>query len=493
MKKKIITLSCRLVLLLLGSTMTAQLAPENHQKLLFVGQDLQSVEDYRNNCKGCHPGHGETTYLAFYILKVPFIGTPDGGIFFGGMGMDDEGNFVENNTNWGAGPLNLWKAASRSPLVNVGLNITTQFAPQGLEKIARGEHDDIIEKMALLFNKFPETVFYLRIGYEFDGTWNIGYSNTNNYIGAFRRIVDMLRFNLEQDNVKFVWQGSASPVDDIIEQGERENIENWYPGDSYVDWTGISWFLGVNEQPVPSLNTFDKIPTQLQLAREMLTFSEQHNKPMLIGEATPQGYQFDKLDNCNMSPVWDGEAAQDCQTVSARKIYKEWFAPLFQFVNFNNEIQGLSYINADWDVQTNWGPPYNAGYWGDTRIEENDFIRLKWISEFKTNNFLKTTDTYDVLEAIGYEIPVGKTNPTRAVTDTFTKQKSAPLVILPNPGGNQLTIQGAAKDDPLLIVDMNGKQVIKGTGNTTDISKLSKGMYLVKSGVGKDAMPLLKK
>lgn len=52
------------------------------------------------------------------------------------------------------------------------------------------------------------------------------------------------------------------------------------------------------------------------------------------------------------------------------QIWQIWFAPMFQSMADNDEIvRGLSYINVDWDSQPMWGPPYESGYWGDTRLE----------------------------------------------------------------------------------------------------------------------------
>lgn len=38
-------------------------------------------------------------------------------------------------------------------------------------------------------------------------------------------------------------------------------------------------------------------------------------------------------------------------------------------------------INANWDSQRMWGPPYANGYWGDTRVNANPEIQERWNRE----------------------------------------------------------------------------------------------------------------
>jgi hypothetical protein len=57
------------------------------------------------------------------------------------------------------------------------------------------------------------------------------------------------------------------------------------------------------------------------------------------------------------------------------QIWDYWFAPLFAYMEDNRDvIDALAYINVDWDSQPMWGPPYENGFWGDTRLETNPVI-----------------------------------------------------------------------------------------------------------------------
>ena len=178
-------------------------------------------------------------------------------------------------------------------------------------------------------------------------------------------------------NVAYVWQSSTSPIDDILDGG-RENLLDYYPGDDYVDWFGMSWFLPNNE-----MATVGATPsTQIFLANEMVDLARQRSKPMMICEAAAQGYDILAGSNSNISSVWDGDASQGTVNKTGTQIWDEWFQPYFDFIYANDDvIKGVTYINADWDSQDLWDAPYEQGYWGDTRISRKCTIETNWVNE----------------------------------------------------------------------------------------------------------------
>ena len=220
---------------------------------------------------------------------------------------------------------------------------------------------------------------YLRIGYEFDGAWNRGYANKTSYILAFRRIVEVMREQAVK-NVAYVWQASTSPLDDIIDTS-HENIQDWYPGDAYVDWLGLSWFLPADE--VGHGQTSQRL-----LADEVVTLARFKHKPVMIAEAAPQGYDLTRLTKANISPLWDGAAAQSRVSKTAEQIWQQWFRPFFEYIHANSDvIRAVAYINAEWDAQPLWSAPYRQGYWGDSRVQINPEIRQLWLDEISQSSF----------------------------------------------------------------------------------------------------------
>jgi hypothetical protein len=322
-------------------------------------------------CKPCPTPGGVTTYLGFYDL----LSARDG---FGGLGEDVQGKAAPD-ADWGAGKTSAARLLAQHPhsALVIGLDMSNGRRSGGLAEIPRGVHDDKIARLAAFFIAARRPI-YLRIGYEFDGLWNQGYESRANYIAAWRHIVDGLRAR-KVKNVAFVWQASASPIDDILEQGRREDIRDWYPGATYVDWIGLSWFLAPDFK---ARATRLQVPGQLELAQEVLDFARAEHKPVMIAESTPQGYDLTALTRANISPVLDGPARGDLVARSPMQIWQEWFTPLLDFIAANRDVVGaFAYINAHWDAQSMWGSPYASGYWGDTRIQANPSLQESWVAE----------------------------------------------------------------------------------------------------------------
>ena len=345
---------------------------------LFIGQDLNSIRGYVKSGQFPQPS-GVTTYLSFYSLLSS--NHPS----YGGLGLDNRGYPTNNAVDWGAGSLNAYSLAKEYPksAIIIGLNIaegnqSAVWVEDGLRSIAQGKYDREINKLAVFF-KSTKNPIYLRIGYEFDGVWNKGYENTRDFISAYQHIVKVLRAR-QVKNVAYVWQASASPIDDIIEL-KRENISKWYPGDNYVDWVGFSWFL-------PPDKSVKGAATQRQLANEVIQFARSKRKPVMIAEASPQGYDLGKMSKSNISPLWDGIAGKQSKQVNAEKLWSGWYKPFFSFIRNNKDaVKAVSYINADWDNQSLWAAPYQNGYWGDSRVQANPEISKKWLTEIGDKSF----------------------------------------------------------------------------------------------------------
>jgi len=340
---------------------------DSQQRLFIIGQDLGAIRGYyESGC--CVDPDGHTAYITLYnVLSEP--------ISYGGLGLDPEGKLLDAERDNGVGPLNVRKTAVEFPGgLAVGLELVENSHPGALSQLIAGNYDGQIRQLARLF-KMIEGPVWLRIGYEFDGAWNRGYEDADNYKAAFRHVVDKLR-EAEVGNVEYVWQSSTSPVDDVIDRG-HEDISKWYPGDDYVDWMGVSMFLSLDEKPAAQLD-YDA-PSQRELTDELVNFARARGKPVLIAEASPQGYDLAQNFNANIGPIWDGPSKGDKKDVSDLEIWEAWYAPLFKYMNENDDvIRGIAYINVNWDAQPRWGAPHNEGYWGDSRLEANPEIARRF-------------------------------------------------------------------------------------------------------------------
>ena len=353
-----------------GLGAAAQFDPISGKTLLVIGQELTAVRGYR--ASGCCPTPaGVTAYVGLYDLLNPATA-------YQGLGIDTQSRPVAEDAEWGGGPTNAYTMARENPgsALVLAVNITENDHPGALSRVREGHYDNEIGQLGE-FIKLVQQPVMLRLGYEFDGVWNQGYEDAKRYRKVFRYIVSRLR-ELGTSGFATVWQASASPVDDLLEN-RSENIEDWYPGDDVVDWMGLSWFLSPHDRPA---DTDAYYRSQDSLSDEVLAFARARRKPVMIAEAAPQGYDLSNLTERHISPVWDGEAAQGKQQVSADELWSRWFQPLFDYIDKNRDvIAALAYINTNWDAQPMWGAPYTQGYWGDSRVQQNAEILARWNTE----------------------------------------------------------------------------------------------------------------
>lgn len=354
-----------------NTTLEASFLPTQNRIMLVIGQDLGAVEGYVKSGKFPTPG-GVTTYTNLYDLNNLEKA-------YAGLGLDNAFQPTDEDASWwGSGRHNAHKSTQQHPqsALVIGLDITEKYAPNGLKRIVAGEFDPQIDKLATLL-KMVEVPVFLRIGYEFDGTWNKGYQHAEHYKDAWRTIVDRLR-RASVTNVAYVWQASASPADDAIEGAFEEDLLRWYPGDAYVDWMGISWFLLPDEHGTNSKAT----ATQSQLADQLLAIARDREKPVMVAEASPQGYFIERGINANIGGVIDGPSGANVVPKTGEQIWTEWYAPFFQYVHKNADIiRAVAYINVYWDAQEKWAPPYKEGLWGDSRIQVDPHISAAWNKE----------------------------------------------------------------------------------------------------------------
>ncbi|MCG3204294.1 MAG: Beta-1,3-xylanase XYL4 [Elusimicrobia bacterium] len=211
------------------------------------------------------------------------------------------------------------------------------------EKVYSGDVDQSLDRIGNWIKSVKRPV-YLRIGYEFDYPDN-GYE-PEKYTRAYRYIVDRFR-RMGISNVAYVWHSYADKV--------TRPHSDWYPGDDYVDWFAITYFV----QPHEEMNSFAQM-------------AEKHGKPLMIAEASPWFLSTSKSDQ-----AWE-----------------KWFVPFFNFIR-ENKVKAVAYINCDWDKI----PLFESKGWGDTRVQSNDKIKANWISEISKDRYLKSSfDLYRQLE-----------------------------------------------------------------------------------------------
>ena len=221
----------------------------------------------------------------------------------------------------------------------IGLSMTNDGNPgQHYEdKVAKGDFDANIEAVCDGLAQLGRPAF-LRIGYEFDGSWN-GYQ-PEPYKAAWKRIVDRLRAH-GLNNVATVWCiGAQSP-----------DYMKYYPGDDAVDWWGIDLFSVDQLAPRGFSNDF-------------VHAAAQHGFPVIVCESTPQRVG-----------VLQGEAS-----------WQKWFGPYFTFITTHENVKAFCYISWNWAIYPQWSD------WGEARINRNPVVLDHYKAELANPLFLHATD-----------------------------------------------------------------------------------------------------
>lgn len=313
----------------------AKFEPPAGQTLLQIGCDLRGMggTSIYNN------GYADNVAVPGGVMT--YINTYSGNVRTGWHTVGLDG--LMDVANWGSGDSSANLLAASNTYENTCITLAIDMTNDE-ENVAAGLRDSRIDILADWVNAQDRPVF-LRIGYEFDGSWN-GYAPAA-YKSAFQRIVDRFR---AKSVTNFATVFSSS--------GYIANFIDWYPGDDYVDWCGFSAYHSNNDGG-------------------MLAFSRSHNKPAMICEAN---YTTHRLD------LEDGVAAWD------------WFDSFFTFIHNNSDvIKAVTYMSAkSWD-QAMW---VGTQFAQDSRIDSNSYIKSKWLAETTSSFWLNASST--LFSTLGY-------------------------------------------------------------------------------------------
>ncbi|MCL2144851.1 MAG: glycoside hydrolase family 26 protein [Endomicrobia bacterium] len=246
-------------------------------------------------------------------------------------------NGLDNKADFGAGETSGSYIAKKYPgaALQIGL-----YLVNSLDSIIDGSLDGNIEKLAKWVKAVKAPVF-LRIGYEFDYPDNA--YEPEKYIAAFRHIVEKMDGS-NVTNIAYVWHSYASL--------NPRGIEAWYPGDDYVDWCAISYFA--SPQWIP-----------------MIKFAQRHSKPVMIAECAPM-----------------------LGTDLKEERKADWYKKLFRFIETQNNVKALSYINCNWDVL----PMFQHWNWGNSKINASSEIKNLFKEKISDKRFVWLDKLYDSVD-----------------------------------------------------------------------------------------------
>jgi hypothetical protein len=321
----------------------ARFEPPDGRTILIVGQERGEIADY---WKQVGPAGGYMLYTNIATLTGLDGATRGRGC--SDSGWMDFGDWLKNYPD---------------TVVQIGL-----YMVGSSEDIAAGELDPVIADMAELLRATKRPVF-LRVGYEFDGPWNR--YDPAIYRKAFARVANILKGRrvgpmepiAPADNVALVWHSAA------YDTYMGHPIDDWYPGDDYVDWVAVSWFQWAT--PADEAAAAEARDT---VAR----FAKTHGKPLMIAEAAPKHYFESDSDE-----AWRG-----------------WHSRVFDWIA-QHDVKAYSYINQDWNRMPQWQAACgNGADWGNTRIQKpGSRVIDQWKTEIAKPRWL--VQGADLMKAIG--------------------------------------------------------------------------------------------
>ena len=368
--------------------------PINGQTLLFVGQDIDTINEYV-----------EETQLQPAAVTA-YISVNETGVY--------------RRTNHPNGPLDLQSYIAGYPnsVISVGLSMIEAYdrivaGDKGLRKSL----DKIIEEL-----KSTHRPVFLRIGYEADGYWNNYQPET--YKKMWQYVVDRIAA-LNAENIATVWQlathcGMTEENRGLGNTLRGYDYDQWWPEDSTtVDWVGFSYFSQMLDCPgntlsggLPegfgSLGDMDENGASLAL-ENVVNYLKTKGKPLFIAEATPKRFDINKL-TYKMS--YD-TTIDDRFESNPQEIWDGWFKPFFSFVKRHQDvIKAIAYINMPWNNYQGWScipergtkeGNCSQGYWGDARVHKNAEILKKWKATINEPVFLSSSQNDLFAKLIGWD------------------------------------------------------------------------------------------
>ena len=351
------------LLLVVAAKITRPCVPLKDKVGLIIGQDYWSIKNYTSAFHEDNPRpFGLASYTALEGIQGHLTGL---------WSPINYGSGVE----WAGGLKDAYPGSS----LQLGL-----YLVDAEERVANGELDAEIDFLAEFLREFENPV-YLRIGYEFDSRENS--YDAPKYVAAFRRIVDRIRgqdtrsnrysnansnrFRSREaaraSNVAFVWHTTA------FEPRDKMSIMDWFPGDSYVDWCGISIF----QQPYECKAEFT-FEGCMTYAQNMAGFCKRKHIPLMIAESTPFGgivtpEEAKKNPNAKNAAGFNGST------------WAKWFSTVLHFID-RFDVKLWTYINCDWESQPIWQMHRAPGlHWGDTRLQTHTVVAESWREQVLRN------------------------------------------------------------------------------------------------------------
>ena len=190
---------------------------------------------------------------------------------------------MENIRKHGSIPFFSWASDSTPTSVN-----EPNFQ---LSDIINGTYDSYIREFATQAREWGHP-FFLRFNWEMNGNWfpwseGVNGNKAGEYVAAWRHVHDIFT-SVGATNASWVWCPNVDP------EGHLQNLSSLYPGNEYVNWTGLDGYnWGTNPANPKGWTSFNKLygSTYRNIAETIAP-----SKPMVIGEMGSTEYGGSKAD-----------------------------------------------------------------------------------------------------------------------------------------------------------------------------------------------------
>jgi hypothetical protein len=154
-----------------------------------------------------------------------------------------------------------------------------------LSDVIEGHHDAYIRKFAEAAKAWGKP-FFLRFNWEMNGGWfawaeGVNGNKAGEYVAAWRHVHDIFT-QVGATNATWVWCPNVDP------ENQMQNLSSLYPGDSYVDWTGLDGYnWGTNPTRPDRWRSFDQLYSSTY---KKITGTIAPSKPLMISEVGSTEY-----------------------------------------------------------------------------------------------------------------------------------------------------------------------------------------------------------
>jgi len=193
-----------------------------------------------------------------------------------------------------------------------------------VKKIANGDYDGYIRSVAEKIKLFPYPIF-IRFGSEMSGSWS-GYGyDPNIFIQAWRRAHYI--FRAVGAKAHWMFTPALQPPGKYPQwYPNRRPWKEYYPGDDYVDWIGMS-FHATSMYAMNKTATFN----QWMAWGEYLEFATQHNKPFVFAE---------------------GGVDRSCTKYNVPLAYQmSYITQFFDFMNTHDRVKSFIWYDLSYVIQ----------------------------------------------------------------------------------------------------------------------------------------------